>query len=102
MLAKTSPLWEEEAVLEYLQLDKSKFYRIKRGQSHAEVERELSLPVKNSFAGAVIPSVTCSEYAVLPFETYASLALKFGVEEEKLKNFNFGRMLYPSRVIYIP
>ena len=85
-----------------LQLKKNKFYRIKRGQTASDVERAFCCPVKENFAGAVVYIPPCSAYEVKPFESYAVVAEKFSLSEEYLKSFNFGRILYPSRIIYIP
>lgn len=88
--------------MQNLQLDKVKFYRIKRGQTVSDAERELCCPVKHGFAGAVVCAESCTTYSVKPFDSYKSIAESFGVEEERLKEFNFGRIIYPTRVIYVP
>ena len=88
--------------MERLQLDKSRYYRIKRGQMISEVEKVLSCPVKNNFAGAVVYAENCLVYTVRPFDNYASIAAAYNIDEEKLKAFNFGRILYPTRIVYIP
>lgn len=85
-----------------LRLSRSKFYRIKSGQTAREVERVFCVPVNNCFDGAVIALADCIAYTVQPFETYASIANKYGTEEEALKNFNGGRPLYPTCKIFIP
>lgn len=88
--------------MDHLKLEKNKFYRIKRGQTAAEAEKALGRPVKECFAGAIIAAANCYPYVVKPFESYASIAAAHNVDESALREFNFGRALYPTRVIYIP
>ena len=78
------------------------FYRIKRGQTTAMVEREICSPVAKCFAGAVVPIKNCFPHTVKPFETYNSIALMYGVEEDRLKSFNYSRLIYPTQVVFIP
>lgn len=85
-----------------LQLDRSKFYRVKSGQSAREIEKVLCVPVNNCYEGAIINVLDCSLYTVQPFETYASIAQRYGMEEEQLKEFNGARPLYPTCKIFIP
>lgn len=85
-----------------LQLDKSKFYRVKSGQTVREVEKVLGVPLNNCYEGAIIELTDCSMHTVQPFETYASIAHKYGIEEQLLKEFNGERPLYPTCKIFIP
>lgn len=88
--------------LEQLILEKNKFYRIKRGQSAAEVEKVFLCPAKPAFNGAIITVEECTVHIVQPFETYSSIAGIYGVEAEELKLFNSSHVLYPSCKIYVP
>ncbi len=88
--------------MKLLELDKSRFYRIKRGQTAEEAEKTLSFPVGDCFEGKIICVKKCTAYAVKPFETYASVAAAHGTDGESLAAFNFNRPLYPTRIIYIP
>ena len=88
--------------MQTLQLDKSKFYRVKKGQTAKQIEKVLSIPANSCFEGAIIAVDSCSEHIVQPFETYSGIAAKHGVQEDILKNFNGGRALYPSCKIFIP
>lgn len=88
--------------MQLLKLEKSKFYRIKGGQTAAEAERALRMPVENCFAGKIVAATCCEVYEARPFDTYASVAAAFGVGEEELENFNFSRPIYPTRIIYVP
>lgn len=42
------------------------------------------------------------EYTARVGDDYASVAAKFGVEEELLKSANAGRVIYPTCTVYIP
>lgn len=85
-----------------LELDRSKFYRIKCGQTAREVEKTLGVPVNNCFGGAIISITDCKVHTVQPFETYSTIAEKYGTIEGVLKNFNGARSLYPTCKIFIP
>lgn len=85
-----------------LQLERNKFYRVKSGQTVREVEKILGVPLNNCYGGAIINVQDCSTHTVQPFETYASIAKRYGIEEELLKEFNGARPLYPTCKIFIP
>lgn len=88
--------------MQQLQLEKNRFYRIKRGQISSDVEKIFLCPVKENFQGAIVCMEACTAYSVKPFESYKTIAEEYGTDEERLKAFNFGRLLYPTRIIYIP
>lgn len=85
-----------------LKTEKSRFYRVKKGQTASLIEKTLNIPAGCAFAGAIIPLRDFSQYTVQPFDTYASIAASLGIEEERLKEANGNRPLYPSRKIFIP
>lgn len=85
-----------------LELATGKFYRVKSGQQREEIEQTLSVPAGSVFAGAVIEVCKCDVHVAAPFETYKTIAEKYGKDEEEIKNFNGERPLYPSRRIFIP
>ncbi len=83
--------------------DQSRFFKVKHGQSGGEVERALSLPVSDVFAGKIIErGQPLVPYTVKPLESYKSLAEKFGLTEEELKSINLSRPLYPTCRLYVP
>lgn len=90
------------AAMQMLQLEKSKFYRVKKGQTAKQIENALSIPANCCFDGAIIALENCAEHVVQPFENYSTIATKTGVQEDVLKNFNGNRPLYPSCKIFIP
>ena len=88
--------------MQMLQLDRSRFYRVKKGQTSKQIEKVLFVPANCCFEGAVISVENCKEYVVQPFETYSTIGAKFGIKVDMLKNFNGNRPLYPSCKIFIP
>lgn len=85
--------------------DKSRFYRIKGGQSAASVESALCVPVaEEAFAGRIIPvpSVRFTIYTAEVGDTYKRVAEKFSVEESELKTLNGNLPVYPTARIFVP
>ncbi len=83
--------------------DRSKYFRVKRGQTKAEVETVLRTPIKNFFYGAIAEVGEEMEiYVCQPLESYNSLSLKFGVPAEELKRINFSKPVYPSCKLFVP
>ena len=83
--------------------DRSKYFRVKRGQTKAEVETALCVPVKHFFCGAIAEVGEKMEvYTCLPLESYSSLSRKFGVPVEELKRLNFSKPVYPSCKLFVP
>ena len=74
--------------------DRSKYFRVKRGQSAEDVESELKTPVQGAvFAGRIIEvaSGNFERYAAQVGDTYRTIALKFGADEDELKKTNGGQ-----------
>ena len=85
-----------------LVIGKSAFYRVKSGQTGAEVEKTMRIPASGAFAGAILPVEEYVVHRAQPFESYESIAQKYGITSEKLKAVNGGRPLYPSCKVYVP
>ena len=83
--------------------DRSKYYRVKRGQGAREIENTLLTPAGEVFCGAIIAVYPRKLfiYNVLPHETYQSVARKFGADCEELEKIN-GGALYPTRKLFVP
>lgn len=81
-----------------------RYFRVKSGQTSGEIERELQIPVPNgSFCGQILRAdKKCRVYTVKVGDTYRSVCLKEGVDEDTLKELNFGAPLYPTKKLYIP
>ena len=83
--------------------DRSKYFRVKRGQTKAEVEAALCVPVKNFFCGAIAEVGDKMEiYVCRPLESYTTVSRKFGVPVEELKRINFSKPVYPSCKLFVP
>lgn len=83
--------------------DRSKYFRVKRGQTKAEVEAALRTPIKNFFCGAIAETGEELElYICRPMESYGSISVKFGIPVEELKRINFSRPVYPSCKLFVP
>ncbi len=83
--------------------DRSKYFRVKRGQTQKETEEVLGAPFKVFFDGAIIElGEKLQPYTCQPLESYKTLSLKFGVPVEELKRINFDKPLYPSCKLFVP
>ena len=81
-----------------------KYFRVKSGQSVSDIERELEIPVSGAIYGGRIlrADKKCRIYSVKVGDTYRSVSLKEGVDEETLKEFNSNAPIYPTKKLYIP
>ena len=84
--------------------DKCKFFRVKRGQSGAEIEARFNVPVTGDvFGGRIIETdKRYSVYVAKVGDTYRSIAKAEGVDEDELKNANGGKPVYPSCRLFVP
>ena len=83
--------------------DRSKYFRVKRGQTKAEVESVLRTPIKNFFCGAIAETgEEVEHYICRPMESYQSISSKCGISVEELKRINFSRPVYPSCKLFVP
>ena len=85
--------------------DRSKFYRVKRGQSAREIENVFEVPVRgNAFSGAIleIGDLFYTPYVADVGDTYRAIAEKFGISETVLEEANGGKPVYPTRKIFVP
>ena len=81
-----------------------RYFRVKRGQSVSDIERELEIPVAGAlFCGRILRADKKYRiYTVKAGDTYRSVCLKEGVDEEALKELNSNAPLYPTKKLYIP
>ena len=85
--------------------DRSRYYRVKRGQTAAEIERSLNTPVNGAaFVGRIIEvrPEHLEIYSVGVGESYRLIALKFGINEDELRKLNGGKPVYPTCRIFVP
>ena len=83
---------------------KSKYFRIKRGQSADEVESRLCIPVGgDAFCGRIIESKDKFDfYIAKPGDSYRSVAEKSGVAEAELREINGNKIVYPTVKLFVP
>ena len=84
--------------------DRSKFYRVKRGQSAQDLEKVFEIPVIGSvFSGRIIEvgDTPYRRYTAEVGDTYRSVALKFGVDENLVREANGGKPVYPTKKIFV-
>lgn len=81
-----------------------RYFRVKSGQSRSEIEKELQIPVPNGhFCGQILSAdKKFRVYIVKAGDSYRSVCLKEGVDEERLKEANSYAPLYPTKKLYIP
>ena len=84
--------------------EKSKFFRVKRGQCAADIEKTLHTPVcGNAFSGAIVEvKQNLSVYVATAGDSYRTIALKTGVSESELKELNYSKPVYPTCRVFIP
>ena len=85
--------------------DRSRYFKVKRGQSAGEIERVLNTPVcGKAFAGRIV-KVAEEPLAVVTAgvgDSYATVAAKYGVPESHLKEINGSKPVYPTCKIFVP
>ena len=81
-----------------------RYFRVKRGLEAGEIQKELQVPVPcNGFCGQILTvDRKFRVYIVKAGESYRSICLREGVDEEVLKEMNFYAPLYPTKKLYIP
>ena len=84
--------------------DRSKYFRVKRGQCKEEIEAEFGFPIGESvFCGAIVKvGDRLQIYTVRPLESYESISRKLGVPCGELKEINFSKPVYPSCKLFVP
>lgn len=83
-----------------LEREKFRFYKVKRGQTAAEVARELQLPPHGIFCGGIVEVRAYKSYEARVGDDFKTLAKKLGVNAEKLKKINGSEPVYPTKKIY--
>ena len=85
--------------------DRSRYFRIKRGQSSREIERVLNTPVCGRvFDGRIVKVAEERLVAVTAGvgDSYRTIAARCGVSELHLKEINGNRPVYPNCKIFVP
>lgn len=83
---------------------KSKFFKVKRGQTGEEIEKIFSVPVCGEpFGGQIINTEErYSVYTAKVGETYRSIAQQFGLSEAELADINNSKPVYPTCKLFVP
>lgn len=85
--------------------DRSRFYKVKRGQTPREIENVYEIPVCGYVYSGKILAMEYKpymRYSAKAGETLRSIAAKFGVEYELLEELNGKSPVYPTRKIFLP
>ena len=85
--------------------DRSRYFKIKRGQSRGEIERVLNIPVCGKvFAGRIVKVADERLFAVTAGvgDTYRTIAARSGTAEALLKEINGCKPVYPTCKIFVP
>lgn len=85
--------------------DRSRYFKIKRGQTAGEVENVLNTPVcGKTFAGRIVRvrDENLMKIAAGVGDNYRTVAEKYGVAESLLKEINGFRPVYPTCKIFVP
>ena len=85
--------------------ERSRYFKIKRGQSSGEVETALNTPVCGKvFAGRVVKvsDELLERITADVGDSYSTIAEKYGVAEPHLKEINGSRPIYPTCKIFVP
>lgn len=85
-------------------LERSRFYRVKEGQSAALVEKTFCCPVAPCAAGNVVAlsAQPMRVYEARAGDDYAKVAARFHTDAALLQAVNLNRCLYPTRPVFLP
>lgn len=84
--------------------DRPRFARISGPDSARLAEELFRCPAGRGERGAICPvtPAPCDCVVARPFEDFASIAARVGLEEEALSSFNGGGAVWPGRKIWLP
>ena len=85
--------------------DRSRYFKVKRGQSSGEIERVLNTPVcGNAFAGRIIKVAEEPLIRVTAGvgDSYRTIAEKCGVSQSQIEQINGYKPVYPTCKIFVP
>ncbi len=88
-----------------LELDVSKYFRVKENTTKEDIERTFCIPVNcDLFLGAIISidSTRYKKYFAKLDDTYQSIARSHNVDIDILMVVNGNRQILPTGTIYIP
>ena len=85
--------------------DRSRYFKVKRGQSVREIEGVLNTPVCGEvFVGRIVEVVQQPLKTVTADvgDSYRTIAAKYGVPDSYLKELNGSKPVYPTCKIFVP
>lgn len=84
--------------------EKSRFFRVKRGQSREDIEKFFLSPVDGkTFSGRIVEvNGGLSVCVAAVGDTYRTIAAKLGEDEAVLKKINCNKPVYPTCKIFYP
>ena len=85
--------------------DRSRYFKVKRGQSSGEIEKILNTPVcGKAFAGRIIRVADENLVTITASvgDSYRTIAARCGVSEAHLKEINGSKPVYPTCKIFVP
>ena len=85
--------------------DRSRYFKVKRGQSLKEIERVLNTPVYvKAAAGAIVKVVEEPLITVTAGvgDSYHTIAGRYGVSQSRLEEINGHKPVYPTCKIFVP
>lgn len=85
--------------------DRSRYFKIKRGQSTGDIENFLNTPIcGNAFAGRIIrvSDERLEKITAGVGDSYRTIARRYGVDEAHLKEINGAKPVYPTCKIFMP
>ena len=85
--------------------DRSKYFKVKRGQGLKEIEGVLNTPVCGEpFAGRIIKVAEVPLFTVTADvgDSYRTIAQKYGVPQSRLMEINGCKPVYPTCKIFVP
>lgn len=86
-----------------LTLERGRYLRIRKWVTDKDVSETFFFPAEGVFCGAIIPLSPPKRYCYAKVgDTYATVSRREGVNENRLRELNNGRAIYPTLKIWLP
>lgn len=83
--------------------ERGKYLRIRANVTKNDVTATFSMPVGELFCGKILELTSPKQvYRAMVGDTYESIATKFGVSVDELKELNSDSAVYPTKAVWIP
>lgn len=83
--------------------ERNEYLRIRKGVTREEVIKTFSVPVGEVFCGKIIRMTPPKRFCYArPFDGYAEIAAREGVDEGELRRINGDGALYPTKKVWLP